>query len=151
MAGRNSNTFWDVFADDMPRVPTVDEFICRIVGLQFPRGIVRDINGILHNPPNDPGTTVAAIMEVITTASGLEAGFYTRTLRRNLLYVPAAWGLKLSINIALTEAENMINEALGEARNLQQLDTLFWDAYKRAEVLCGEKGVQLEWPPFKQL
>ncbi|KAI0466228.1 hypothetical protein F4859DRAFT_519251 [Xylaria cf. heliscus] len=142
--------FWDVFINDVPRVPSVDELICRIVGINYPRGIVTDINGKDIDPPMDAGTVSKKILDTIERAIELEKGFWVRQLRQNYLFTPYSWGVRLSSNIAITEAQRMIIEALGYVGNIGQLDTLFWDAYKRTEILCAEDNCQLQWPPFRQ-
>ncbi|KAI8944541.1 hypothetical protein F4801DRAFT_599660 [Xylaria longipes] len=142
--------FWDVFVDDVPRVPSVDELVCRIVGINYPQGIVTDINGADIQPQRDAGVVTKQILETIEGAIELEKGFWMRQLRNNYLYTPYSWGVRLSSNIAITEAERMINEALEYVGNIGQLDSLFWEAYRRTEVLCEEDNCQLQWPPFKQ-
>ncbi|KAI1748909.1 hypothetical protein F4782DRAFT_534028 [Xylaria castorea] len=142
--------FWDVFIEDVPRVPSVDELICRIVGINYPRGIVTDINGAVIHPPMDAGTVSKQILDTIERAIELEKDFWTKQLRQYYIFTPYSWGVRLSSNIAITEAERMINEALGNVGNIDRLDTLFWDAYLRTELLCEQDGCQLQWPPFRQ-
>ncbi|KAI0450555.1 hypothetical protein F5B21DRAFT_490479 [Xylaria acuta] len=141
--------FWDVFTDGVPRVPSVDELICRIVGINYPRGIVTDINGADIQTPRDAGVVTKQILDTIKRAIELEKDFWIRQLRQNYLYTPFSWGVRLSANIAITEAERMISEALENVGNIQRLDTLFWEAYRRTEVLCEQNNCQLQWPPFK--
>ncbi|KAI0859651.1 hypothetical protein F4860DRAFT_244030 [Xylaria cubensis] len=151
--GENRNEtiekFWDVFIEDIPRVPTVDELICRIVSINYPRGIVTDINGATFHPPVDTETVSKQILDTIKRAIELEKDFWIKQLRRNHHYTPYSWGVRLSSNIAITEAERMINEAL-KMGNIDQLDSLFWNAYRRTEILCEQDCVQLTWPPFQR-
>ncbi|KAI0547020.1 hypothetical protein F4679DRAFT_597962 [Xylaria curta] len=142
--------FWDVFIEDVPRVPSVDELICRIVGINYPQGIVTDINGLTLHPPLDAGTVSKRILDTIKRAIELEKECWIKQLRKNYLFTPYSWAVRLSSNVAITEAERIINEALGNVGNIDQLDNLFWDAYRRTELLCGQDDVQLEWPPFKR-
>ncbi|KAH8162469.1 hypothetical protein CIB48_g5769 [Xylaria polymorpha] len=145
-----NDKFWDVFIHEVPRVPSVDELICRVVGIHYPEGIVTDISGAKIDPPRDARVVTKQILDTIKTAIELEKDFWTRQLRRNHLVTPYTWGVKLSANIAITEAEKMINEALEYVGNIDKLDTLFWDAYKRTEAHCAQNGRQLEWPPFRR-
>ncbi|KAI0435780.1 hypothetical protein F4803DRAFT_573837 [Xylaria telfairii] len=148
---KNENDkFWNVFVDRVPRVPSVDELICRVVGVHFPQGIVTDINGARIDPPRDARVVTKQILDTIKSAIELEQDFWSKQLRQKGFVTPYTWGVKLSANIAITEAENMINEALEYVGNIDQLNTLFWDAYRRTEVLCARDNRQLEWPPFKR-
>ncbi|KAI1146035.1 hypothetical protein F4825DRAFT_441926 [Nemania diffusa] len=144
----NLEEFWTVFIPELPRIPTVDELICRIVAINYPQGIVTDINGADISPPMDAGIATEQILLAIQTALDLEKNFWIKQLREKRIYTPYAWALKLSSNVAIKEAETQIVGALGWVGNIQQLDALFWQAFRRTENMCNENGREIQWAPF---
>ncbi|KAI1120897.1 hypothetical protein F5Y10DRAFT_272609 [Nemania abortiva] len=142
----NLDEFWSVFISEIPRIPSVDEFICRIVGINYPRGIMTDIHGASISPPIDAGIVTKQISLTIKTALELETKFWTKQLRENQLYTPYAWALRLNSNIGIKEAEIQILEALEYVGNIERLDALFWQAFRRTLSLRQGDGRKLKYP-----
>jgi hypothetical protein len=138
--------FWDVFVTELPRLPSVDELICRIVAIDFPEGFRKECGGD-HTPIIPPDVVAAAVGLVIRAAVADEENAMTLHLRRRKLYAPYSWGLKLSNNIVLTEAVRQVLDAL-DVEDIGKLNRLFWEAYRRVEASCQEDGRVLHWPPF---
>ncbi|KAJ8130751.1 hypothetical protein O1611_g2882 [Lasiodiplodia mahajangana] len=136
----NLDQFWTVFSADIPRVPSVDELIVRIVAINYPQGIVTDIHGAQISPPLDPATVTQQILLTIQTALDLETQFWTKQLRQNHLYTPYAWALRLSSNVAIKEAETQVTGALAWVGHIKGLDTLFWEAFHRTWDLYKKEG-----------
>ncbi|KAI0975142.1 hypothetical protein F4678DRAFT_484855 [Xylaria arbuscula] len=142
--------FWDVFIEEVPRVPTVDELICRVVAVSFPEGLVTDRTGALINPPIDASIASKQILFTLKTAIETEKDFWFRQLRLCRVYTPYGWGVRLSANVAITEAETQILDALEWVGNIYRLDTLFWQAFDRTEEYCRNNDRRIEWGPFQQ-
>lgn len=142
--------FWDVFIEEIPRVPTVDELICRVVAINYPEGLVRDRRGMYIFPPRDAQSVTEQILSTLETAIESERDFWMRQLRRKGFFTPYAWGVRLSANIAITEANAQILEALEGARNIYRLDRLFWEAFSKTESFCYQTGRNIQWAPFQQ-
>ncbi|KAI0536800.1 hypothetical protein GGR58DRAFT_527989 [Xylaria digitata] len=131
----NVAEFWNVFIEEIPRVPTVDELICRVVVMNYPEGIVRDRKGAAISPPTDASTATKRILFTLNRAIEQERNFWMENLRRNAIFTPQAWGIRLSANISITEAETQILDALEYVGNIDNLDKLFWEAVHRTESL----------------
>ncbi|KAI1424913.1 hypothetical protein F5Y12DRAFT_796608 [Xylaria sp. FL1777] len=142
--------FWEVFIEEIPRVPTVDELICRVVAINYPEGIVTDRNGAYISPPRDASTVTTQILSTLKTAIETERNFWLRQLPKNGIFTPYAWGVKLSANIAIGEAENKILDALECVGNIDRLDKLFWESFHVTERFCQQDGRSIQWAPFKR-
>ncbi|KAI0422606.1 hypothetical protein F5X98DRAFT_385615 [Xylaria grammica] len=142
--------FWNVFLEELPRAPTVDELICRVVAINYPEGLVRDRYGAYIYPPRDAGAVTKQILFTLKTAIDLEAEFWRKSLRQNGVFTPLSWGVRLSANVAIIEAEAQILDALQYIGDIGKLDELFWAAFRRTEMLCEEAGYIITWPPFSE-
>ncbi|GAW11360.1 hypothetical protein ANO14919_007040 [Xylariales sp. No.14919] len=123
--------FWNVFLEELPRAPTVDELICRVVAINYPEGLVRDRYGAYIYPPRDAGAVTKQILFTLKTAIDLEAEFWRKSLRQN-------------------EAEAQILDALQYIGDIGKLDELFWAAFRRTEILCEKADYIIKWPPFSE-
>ena len=140
--------FWRVFIDDIPRVPTVDELICRIVGIHYPEGIVMNGQGNLIKPARDIQKVTKQILFTLQIAIDTERDFWVRYLREARVTGPFAGAVKLSASVAMEEAETLILGALEWVGNVLQLDSLYHAAYMRTLYYCTTESRELLWPPF---
>ncbi|KAI1314079.1 hypothetical protein F5Y03DRAFT_402314 [Xylaria venustula] len=141
--------FWDVFIEDVPRVPTVDELICRVVALNFPEGLITNINGALISPPRNASIASQQILFTLKAAIETQRDFWFRQLRLNRVYTPYGWSVRSNANASITEAETQILDALEWVGNIDRLDTLFWEAFRRTGEYCKDNDRIIEWGPFQ--
>ncbi|KAI0506639.1 hypothetical protein F5B22DRAFT_438407 [Xylaria bambusicola] len=143
--------FWEVFIQEVPRVPTVDELICRVIGMSYPEGMCRDRQG---NRKPLPGTYEAMTKQVLSTlqiAIDSEREFWIRQCRGKGVYTPYAWAVRLNASIALEEAEALILEALQWTGNIEGLYMLYWDAFDRTVQCCQREKREILWAPFNSV
>jgi hypothetical protein len=119
-----NTVFWDVFAGELPRIPSVNELICRVVLLHYPEGILADKNGKPHTSLTDSVVVKETITQTVNDALDSREAVYEKQLRRNKLYTPYAWGLMLSIGLAVVGATKQVREAL-DIGGSEALDRLF--------------------------
>ncbi|KAJ3576574.1 hypothetical protein NPX13_g3657 [Xylaria arbuscula] len=139
--------FWKVF-EDISRIPTVDELICRVIGARYPRGIITDGYGNFITPRPDAQDVSKQVLFTLQIAIDTERDFWVRYLREAKVYGPFAAAVRLGASVAMDEAEAMIVDALEWVGNVHRLDVLYHAAYATALYHCNEEGRELVWPPF---
>ncbi|KAK5637199.1 hypothetical protein RRF57_012911 [Xylaria bambusicola] len=92
--------FWEVFIQEIPRVPTVDELICRIVGMSYPDGMFWDRDGNLISPPLDHQAVTKQVLFTLQVAIDTEREFWIKQCRYKGVYTPYAWAVRLGASIS---------------------------------------------------
>jgi len=136
--------FWSVFAPELPSIPSVEDLICRIIAVPYPRGILTDRAGKPHQDPPDITAVREAIDTTMKMALESETAYLDKAFRQQGVRVPYKWGLRLSQNLAMREAVEQV-ECLLEVADITSLDKMFWLAFVTASMAKGDKR---GWPPF---
>ncbi|KAI8623205.1 hypothetical protein F5Y19DRAFT_493199 [Xylariaceae sp. FL1651] len=122
--------FWSVFATGFPRIPSVDELICRLITINYSEGVITDRHGKQLAFARNSQTVKEEVSATIRAAFEQERGFLTEQLRRHRITTPYAWGLRLSNNVAMTEAKKEVSKAIDDG-GIVRLDEVYWSAYRR--------------------
>jgi hypothetical protein len=136
--------FWSVFAPELPSIPSVEDLICRIIAIPYPKGILTDRAGKPHEEPPDIATVREAISSTIKMALESEKEYLDKALRQQGVGVPYKWGLTLSLKLAVKEAVEQI-QCLLDVADLTNLDKMFWRAFVTTSMANGDKR---RWQPF---